>query len=112
MSQFGFRTSVGTVDAILKNKLIQQITAKTDKTVYSLYIDLIAACDRCIQSWMFETIWIRTPRGADTKIIDLLETFYSSTTAFIRQDESKIFTTNLGVHQGGIAYLDGTWIGL
>lgn len=101
-SQYGFRSGVGTVDAILKNKSIQRLAHKTGKTVYVLYIDLSAAFDRVIRPWVFESIRIRTPEGANTKIIDLLERFYMSTSCYLRQDPKTIFTTSLGVRQGGI----------
>ena len=102
VSQFGFRSGVGTVDAILKNKHIQRLASKTGRTIYALYIDLSAAFDKVIRSWIFHSIRIRIPEGANTILIDLLERFYRKTKAYLRLDENTIFNTSIGVRQGGI----------
>ena len=103
LSQNGFRQGVGTVDAILRNKNIQRLAVKTGQEVYATFIDLSAAFDTVIRSWIFQAMRVRVPTGQSTKIIDLLETFYSNTSAYLKLDPDKEpFSTNLGVRQGGV----------
>ena len=102
-SQNGFRKGVGTIDAILRNKTIQRLAVKTGQEVYTTFIDLSAAFDTVVRSWIFQAMRVRVPDGQSTKLIDLLETFYSSTSAYLKLDPTKTgFSTNLGVRQGGV----------
>ena len=103
LSQNGFRKGLGTVDAILRNKNIQRLAVKTGQEVYATFIDLSAAFDTVIRSWIFQAMRVRIPEGQSSKIIDLLEIFYSKTSAYLKMDPDKqAFSTNLGVRQGGV----------
>ena len=85
-SQNGFRRSYGTNDAILRTKMIQQIAHKLDISVYLLFIDLSSAFDTIVRKWLFRAIRIRLPEESDTTIIDILEKFYDTTTAYTSND--------------------------
>jgi len=102
-SQTGFRQNYGTTDAILRNKMIQTLGKKTNTEIYALYIDLSAAFDKVVREWVFRSIRLRIPNNSSTKIIDLLQNFYTDTSAYLNDDPSvEIFKTTIGVAQGGI----------
>ena len=103
LSQNGFRANYGTTDAILRNKTIQSLANKLNIQIYALYIDLSAAFDKVIREWVFKSIRIRIPNSGSTKLIDLLQNFYSNTTAYLNIDpNNEVFKTDIGVAQGGV----------
>lgn len=103
LSQNGFRKNYGTTDAILRNKLIQSLAKKLNVKWYALFIDLSAAFDKVYREWVFRSIRVRIPDTGETKIIDLLESFYDDTSAYLSVDPNgEIFQTDIGVAQGGV----------
>ena len=97
--QQGFRSGRGTTDGIFITKRIQQISHKTRKTLYVLFVDLTAAFDKIERSWLFKSIRQRIP--GSQKIVDLLEELYSYTTTALSDTPDDVFRLILGVRQGG-----------
>jgi hypothetical protein len=96
--QFGVRASRSTSDGIFIIKRIQQIMARRQLPVYFLYVDLSAAFDHIVRSWLWKIVRLRFPAGSDTTLIDILESLYADTKW--KLDEI-IFDTTSGVRQGG-----------
>ena len=71
------------------------------KTGYILFVDLSAAFDHVIRPWLFKSIYQRFPRGADTKLIQILETLYRFTSTSLAETPDDLFELRLGVRQGG-----------
>ena len=70
------------------------------KPTYLLFVDLTAAFDHVVRKWMFQSIYQRFPRGADTTLIELFEALYSYTTTSLAETPDNIFELLLGVRQG------------
>ena len=68
---------------------------------FLLFDGLSAAFDKLNRNLLWKTIKLRFKPGADTKIINLLEHLYSSTSAEIKGNESLVFNIETEVFQGG-----------
>ena len=100
--QQGFRSNRGCQDAIYTLKRIHQINERAKKLVYAAFIDLTAAFDTVVRSWLFKSILDRLSPGQDPKCFTVLQELYKSTSAFLSQDPLKTtFATTSGVRQGG-----------
>ena len=99
--QQGFRPERGTSDGIYMIKRVHHITDGMKKPIYAIFVDLAAAFDRVDRKLMFETICHRLPPNSNTKLIQLMESLYSHTTAALSQTPDDIFEITRGVRQGG-----------
>ena len=99
--QQGFRSGRGTADGIYIVKRIQQISYRSKKPVYALFVDLSAAFDHVNRDWLFQSINQRLHNQESQKLFKLLESFYSYTTTALRGHDSEIFDIMVGVRQGG-----------
>ena len=97
--QQGFRPDRGTTDGIYIAKRLQQISHKTKKPLYILFVDLTAAFDKIERRWLFQSIRQRIP--GSQKIVDILQTLYTHTTSALAETPEDIFELILGVRQGG-----------
>ena len=61
--QQGFRSGRGTADCVFITKRIQQISEGMKKPIYALFIDLSAAFDHIIRSWLFKSISLSVRQG-------------------------------------------------
>ena len=68
---------------------------------FLLFVDLSAAFDKLNRDFLWKTIKLRFKPGTNTKIINLLEHLYSTTSAEIKGNESLVFNIETGVFQGG-----------
>ena len=90
--QQGFRQGRGTQDAIYTIKRLQQIAMKRKKRIYACFIDLTAALDKIMRTWLFQSIYIRMNPGQDGKIdsnFQIIEELYKKTTAYMTDDPDK-----------------------
>ncbi|MEO2222612.1 MAG: reverse transcriptase family protein, partial [Candidatus Poseidoniia archaeon] len=99
--QQGFRQGRGTTDGIFLVKRVQQISRKTGKQVYALFVDLTAAFDHVNRNWMFKSVNQRLSPGTNAKLFKLLESIYTYTSTALSQDEKQKFEISTGVRQGG-----------
>ena len=99
--QQGFRKGRGTTDGIYVIKRIQQISYRSRKQLYALFVDLSAAFDHVNREWLFQTIYQRLPTNKNKKLFKLLESVYSFTTTGLSENEKDIFNVLVGVRQGG-----------
>ena len=94
-------------DAIYTIKRLQQIAMKRKKRIYACFIDLTAAFDKIMRTWLFQSIYIRMNPGQDGKIdsnFQIIEELYKKTTvtAYMTDDpDKKEFDVGAGVRQGG-----------
>ena len=96
--QCGFRPGLGTTDATYILKRAMQISVRKLEPLYLIFCDLSAAFDHVVRAWLFKTVRMRFPDGADTTLIDILENLYANTSC---EFDGKHFTTSSGVRQGG-----------
>ncbi|KAK2557205.1 Protein CLEC16A [Acropora cervicornis] len=84
---------------------LQQIAMKRKKRIYACFIDLKAAFDKIMRTWLFQSIYIRMNPGQDGKIdsnFQIIEELYKKTTAYMTDDpDKKEFDVGAGVRQGG-----------
>ena len=100
--QQGFRSSRGTTDAIYITKRVQQISESMKMPVYALFIDLSAAFDHIVRSWLFKSVYVRFPKSSpQIKLIKILEAVYKHTTTSLAETPDDIFELFSGVRQGG-----------
>jgi len=99
--QQGFRSGRGTSDGIFVTKRVQQITDKMKKPVYVLFVDLSAAFDHIVRSWLFKSIEQRFIPNSDNTLFRILEAVYSHTTTALSETPNDIFELTTGVRQGG-----------
>ena len=99
--QQGFRSGRGTADGIFITKRIQQITDSMKKPVFVLFVDLSAAFDHVVRSWLFKSIYQRFSPNTDNTLIRILEAVYSYTTTALSETPGDIFELTTGVRQGG-----------
>ena len=103
--QQSFRQGRGTQYAIYTIKRLQQIAMKRKKRIYACFIDLTAAFDKIMRTWLFQSIYIRMNPGQDGKIdsnFQIIEELYKKTTAYMTDDpDKKEFDVGAGVRQGG-----------
>ena len=100
-NQNGFRSGRGTADGIYITKRVQQITDQMEKPAYILFVDLTAAFDHVVRSWLFTSIYQRFPPGADINLIKILEARYEHLTTSLNETPEDIIELILGVRQGG-----------
>ena len=78
---------------------------KRKKRIYACFIDLTAAFDKIMRTWLFQSIYIRMNPGQDGKIysnFQIIEELYKKTTAYMTDDpDKKEFDVGAGVRQGG-----------
>ena len=74
--QQGFRKGRGTVDAIYNLKQIHNITDSMKKPVFLLFIDLTAAFDHVVRSWLFSSISQRSDNQNGSKLFELIKALY------------------------------------
>ena len=96
--QCGFRPGMGTTDAIYILKRTMQISVRKLEPLYLIFLDLSAAFDHVVRTWLFKSIRMRFPDQYDMTMIDILENLYSTTTC---EMEGLSFETTAGVRQGG-----------
>ena len=99
--QQGFRKDRGTVDAIYNLKQIHNITDSMKKPVFLLFIDLTAAFDHVVRSWLFSSISQRSDNQNGSKLFELIKALYSKTTTALSQTPDDKFDVKCGVRQGG-----------
>ena len=100
--QQGFRSARGTTDAIYITKRVQQISESMKMPVYALFIDLSAAFDHIVRSWLFKSVYVRFPKSSpQIKLIKILEAVYKHTTTSLAETPDDIFELYSGVRQGG-----------
>ena len=99
--QQGFRKGRGTTDGIYVIKRVQQISYRSRKPLYALFVDLSAAFDHVNRDWLFKTLYQRLPANKNKKLFKLLESVYSFTTTGLSDNEKDIFNVLVGVRQGG-----------
>ena len=99
--QNGFRQNYSTATGVLTNKLLHNIVNKKKQMAFLLFVDLSAAFDKLNRDFLWKTIKLRFKPGTNTKIINLLEHLYSTTSAEIKGNESLVFNIETGVFQGG-----------
>ena len=100
-NQNGFGSGRGTADGIYITKRVQQITDQMEKPAYILFVDLTAAFDHVVRSWLFTSIYQRFPPGADINLIKILEALYENLTTALNETPEDIIELILGVRQGG-----------
>ena len=99
--QQGFRKGRGTVDAIYNLKQVHNITNAMKKPVFLLFIDLTAAFDHVVRTWLFSSISQRLENQDENKLFKLIESLYSLTTTALAQTPEDKFDVKCGVRQGG-----------
>ena len=100
--QQGFRSARGTTDAIYITKRVQQISESMKMPVYVLFIDLRAAFDHIVRSWLFKSVYVRFPKSSpQIKLIKILEAVYKHTTTSLAETPDDIFELFSGVRQVG-----------
>ena len=99
--QQGFRSRRGTADGIYIVKRIQQVSHRSKKPIYALFVDLTAAFDHVNRDWLFQSINQRLHNKENDKLFKLLESVYSYTTTALSDHDSEIFDIMVGVRQGG-----------
>ena len=83
-NQNGFRKNYSTATGVLTNKLLQNIINKKKGAAFLLFVDLRAAFDKLNRNYLWKSIRNRLKPGTNTKIINVLENLYSTTTAEIK----------------------------
>ena len=78
--QQGFRVGRGTANGIYITKRIHQITDKMRKPVYAAFIDFSAVFDHVERDLIFRSIIKLFIVNAETKLITLLQSLYTSST--------------------------------
>lgn len=99
--QQGFRQGRGTTDGIYLVKRIQQLSYRSKKPIFVLFVDLSAAFDHINRKWLFKSIYQRLATKESEKLFKLLEKIYAFTTTALQENEKDIFNVILGVRQGG-----------
>ena len=100
-TQFGFRSGRGCNDAIYAIKQLQDISHKSNRKLYTCYVDLSAAYDHIPRKFLFHSIHNRLPPGKYT-CIDIVEKLYERTRAVMKGDTlDDAFEYTSGVRQGG-----------
>ena len=95
------RKGIGTVDAIYNLKQVHNITNAMKKPVFLLFIDLTAAFDYVVRTWLFSSISQRLENQDENKLFKLIESLYSLTTTALAQTPEDKFDVKCGVRQGG-----------
>ena len=103
LNQNGFRQFFGCPDAIFTIKSLHHNSVRLKKETFLLFVDLTAAYDWCVRSWLFQSINNRiheddTPTSTCFRI---MEELYLKTEAALKSDKPKYFETTSGVRQGG-----------
>ncbi|XP_071959537.1 uncharacterized protein [Antedon mediterranea] len=103
-TQFGFRSNRGCNDAIYVIKQIQEIAYRSNRKLYTCFIDLTAAFDHVNRNLLFLSVRNRFHLNQSTTMIDIIQSLYSSTKAYLADDDPSDdkFETSSGVRQGGI----------
>ena len=100
-TQFGFRSGKGCNDGIYAIKQLQDVSYKSQRKLYTCYVDLTAAYDHIPRKFMFQSIRNRLPPG-EYKCLDIIEKLYEKTRSFMKGDkEEDSFECGAGVRQGG-----------
>ena len=71
------------------------------KPVFVLFVDLSAAFDHVVRSWLFKSIYQRFSPNTDNTLIRILGAVYSYTTTALSETPGDIFELTTGVRQGG-----------
>ena len=103
VNQNSFRQYFGCPDAIFTIKSLHHNSVRLNKETFILFVDLTAAYDWCVRSWLFKSIHSRihdddTPTSTCFKI---MEELYLKTEAALKSENPKYFETTSGVRQGG-----------
>ena len=104
LNQTGFRQNFGCPDAIFSLNSLHHNAVRTKKEIYLLFIDLTAAYDWCVRTWLFQSIHNRlNPDDTPTyNCIRIMEALYKKTYAALKSDEEpQYFEMTSGVRQGG-----------
>ena len=104
LNQNGFRKNFGCPDAIFSLKSLHHNSVRLNKETYLLFIDLTAAYDWCVRTWLFKSINNRLdPNDTPTyTCIRIMEELYRKTEAALKTSEDpKYFEMTSGVRQGG-----------
>ena len=89
--QQGFRSRRGTADGIYIVKRIQQVSHRSKKPIYALFVDHSAVFDHVNRGWLFQSINQRLYNKENYKLFKLLESVYSYTTTALSDHDSEIF---------------------
>ena len=102
-TQFGFRSGKGCNDGIFVVKQLQEIACRSNKKLYTCFVDLSAAYDHINRQFLFHSIRNRIPSGERVDCIEILNELYNSTKSFMSDDDpiTDLFPTSSGVRQGG-----------
>jgi len=88
--QQGFRQGRGTTDGIYLVKRIQQLSYRSKKPIFVLFVDLSAAFDHLNRKWLFKSIYQRLATKESEKLFKLLEKIYALTTTALLENENDI----------------------
>ena len=102
-NQNGFRQGVGCPDAIYALKSIQHVRYRQNKETYLLFIDLTAAYDWCVRTWLFHSLYNRISEDdvPTYTCIRIMDELYKKTECALKGEELQFFETTSGVRQGG-----------
>ena len=102
-TQFGFRTGKGCNDGIYMCKQLQEIAHRSNRKLYTCFVDLSNAYDHINRNLLFTSIRNRIPPDQPTDCIDIIESLYKSTKCYMSDGDpdSDLFETTSGVRQGG-----------
>ena len=101
-NQNGFRQFFGCPDAIFALNSIHNISSRLNQETYLLFVDLTAAYDWCVRTWLFQSIFNRIDDNHINLLtsIRIMEELYKKTLSKLR-DDTEEFQTSSGVRQGG-----------
>ena len=104
LNQTGFRQNFGCPDAIFSLKSLHHNASRMNKETYLLFIDLTAAYDWCVRTWLFQSIDNRmSPNDTPTyNCVCIMEALYKKTGAVVKSNKDpQYFEMTSGVRQGG-----------
>ena len=103
VNQNGFRQYFGCPDAIYTIKSLHHASVRSCTETFLLFVDLTAAYDWCVRSWLFQSIYnrINESNTSARTCFRIMEELYLKTEAALKSDDPKYFVTTSGVRQGG-----------
>ena len=103
--QNGFREDRGTIDSTMIVKSLNRVAKSRNEQIYCLALDLRAAYDWLIRSWLWTNMDARNSRAEYRddmdKMYKLVRAMYDETYAYVG-DEANKFRTTSGVLQGAV----------
>ena len=104
-SQNGFRQGRGCTDSTFGVKRIQQIAWQKNLDLHCLFLDMKAAYDWVVRSWLWKVLRSRISEKQEGLkfLMGRIEDLYSSTFAFMTGNELDTkFVCSSGLRQGGV----------